>query len=522
MNSVWKKLLCTALSVALLLSVSGSALSAVAKMEQTVPVILVPGFGGTAVYNNYGTEEQNAVGDPLPEDQEEHDAAQRAVLADLALMLTVPGAPMDKEGLINDLSRLVKTMTMNLSKNCKSMHKCGYNKYPKSIDHYPEIFLNEDGEEIPVEERSGEQAYLTQLGESIGYENVYFFQYDYRKDAADSADQLNRYIQNVRKLSGSSKVSLLSDSEGCVVVANYMDLHMDEDLVDHCVFVDGAFAGVSATSLFGGFLHMDAIQTSKFLMTLGDAILDDDIAMILKLGVLLLSYNIGTLTYNVNSITSDPELCEQLYLKVFKPLMKNVAIFYEFIPYEDFTDATRYLRKIGFISTDDVVYQKIKKYHKVQGRLVENLKAMKKRGIKTYVIANYGVSGDPVTTGGDQNQTDVLIDTKYASAYATVADYGKTLDKTRGKYLSPDRVIDASTCALPNQTWFVRGVIHCTFHYNSDGCKLLTNMVIGKVEPSLRAVQKKYGFSQFVKVTDHETQSFSDITSSDAPSGLGI
>ena len=29
-----------------------------------------------------------------------------------------------------------------------------------------------------------------------------------------------------------------------------------------------------------------------------------------------------------------------------------------------------------------------------------------------------------------------------------------------GKYISPDRMIDASTCAFPDNTWFIKGAIH--------------------------------------------------------------
>ena len=64
---------------------------------------------------------------------------------------------------------------------------------------------------------------------------------------------------------------------------------------------------------------------------------------------------------------------------------------------------------------------------------------------------------------------------KYASLGATCADYGTTLPKDykqakypEKNYISPDRMIDASTCALPENTWFVRDWLHCNGNAGID------------------------------------------------------
>ena len=105
--------------------------------------------------------------------------------------------------------------------------------------------------------------------------------------------------------------------------------------------------------------------------------------------------------------------------------------------------------------------------------------------------------GIPITSKVN-NQTDALIDTKYASAGATVAKYGKKL-KAKGKYVSGDKVINAKTCALPDNTWFLNGIQHMRFYYGSDATKLVANIACGKVKANVKAVKKKYKKGQFLK-----------------------
>lgn len=112
------------------------------------------------------------------------------------------------------------------------------------------------------------------------------------------------------------------------------------------------------------------------------------------------------------------------------------------------------------------------------------------------VIANYGQMGIPLTSKAN-NQTDSLIDTKYASGGATTAKYGKKLS-AKGKYVSGDKAINAKTCILPDNTWFIRNLGHVDFMYGTHATIFLANLATGKVKCNLKAVQKKYKYNQFV------------------------
>jgi len=83
-------------------------------------------------------------------------------------------------------------------------------------------------------------------------------------------------------------------------------------------------------------------------------------------------------------------------------------------------------------------------------------------GVKVAIIAHYGKAPIPLIKT-NHKPTDILIDTEYGSCGATVAPIGQTLnlDNVKDpKYLSPDHIIDAGTCALPDQTWFIKYIGH--------------------------------------------------------------
>ena len=90
--------------------------------------------------------------------------------------------------------------------------------------------------------------------------------------------------------------------------------------------------------------------------------------------------------------------------------------------------------------------------------------------MRVMIVAGYDIQRTPLVESMD-NDSDGTVDTMYASAGATVALRGETLgDGYKQKvdcghnHLSPDGRIDASTCILPENTWFIKGMLHsnCT------------------------------------------------------------
>ena len=155
---------------------------------------------------------------------------------------------------------------------------------------------------------------------------------------------------------------------------------------------------------------------------------------------------------------------------------------------------------IGVLDKSSGVYKKITHYHGVQGRFRKNIKAVKKNGAEVAIIANYGEPGIPVTSKAN-NHIDGLIDTKYASGGATVAAFGKKLKgkKAKGKYVSGDKIINAKTCVLPENTWFIKNLQHMQFRSDTQATKFIAKLACGKSKLNLKAVKKNYKRTQFIK-----------------------
>jgi len=106
---------------------------------------------------------------------------------------------------------------------------------------------------------------------------------------------------------------------------------------------------------------------------------------------------------------------------------------------------------------------------------------------KVSIVAGYGFAPMPFTPK-TQYDTDGLIDTERESCGAATAGFGKTFPagykqkvSDGHNHLSPDLRIDASTCLLPDQTWFLKNKLH--FAGGSGG--LVDFLACSKEQPTV-------------------------------------
>ncbi len=205
---------------------------------------------------------------------------------------------------------------------------------------------------------------------------------------------------------------------------------------------------------------------------------------------------VGHLCTLLNQIKNNKTLSTKLYKEVLYPVFGCIPALWEFIPYNDFNACVNKMSSIGFLNKNSGLYKKLVAYHGVQGRLKSNLKSLKNKGVEIAIVANYGTPAIPVTSAY-QNQTDILIDTKYASVGATTANYGTKLS-TSGKYVSSDKVIDASTCLLPDNTWFVKGIQHLDYWYDTEATQFVAKLATTNTNLNISSIKKSTGVGQFV------------------------
>lgn len=500
-----RKALKATISFVLTLVMILSSTSAAFAKDDVTPVVVVHGIGGTQLYKDIGTEnETTAAAFDISSIFSTYNSLLKKVMA------SATGEKIDASALIDEIAEVMNDFAdIACDKNGDPAYNVGIKDYwTDSLANHKDYI---DGR------GSAEPAIANQVSDIVGPENVYLFRYDWRLDACENAAILSSFIDNIKAETGKNKVTIVSCSEGTVVASAYVDQYMYKNDIAKTVFVNGAFNGVSICNLFAKDVYIDKDTLLNYFWNLLHE-LNNPSFELKQLGFLSTTLDdaVGNLCALLNEVKNTPELFNRLYTDVLYPIFGCIPIYWEFIPYDYFDKAVYEMSSIGFLDKSGALYSKLQKYHQVQGRLESNLKTLKSKGVEVAVVANYGIPTVPMTSL-HKAQADVLIETKFASVGATVADYGETLNKT-SKYISDDKIIDASTCALPDSTWFVKGIQHMDFWYNSEACQFLAALITTDTTLDIDSIQNETGIGQFIG-TDSQ-QKIVNVTKSGSTAGL--
>lgn len=484
-----KKLFSKMLSVVLAALMVFSCTSTAFADNGVTPVIVVHGMGAIAVYKNPTSKDKS---DIASFDVGSLFTSNNDVLH--TLIDATQGKVTDASFFIDQLAKLLESFkAINCDKDGNPAVDTGI------ADYWTDSLANHI--DYLTSKETNEPAISRQIADKIGVNNVYAFNYDWRVDAAVNAENLDKYIDIVKAQTGKSKVTIIAGSEGTVVTSVYMDAHKNDNELEKVVFLDSAFNGVGIGKLFAQDVVFNKDVLLNYIAEVTKTFNNKsfDMSMLSWLSETMPA-TVENLCNLFNKILNDPTLCKEFYMEVLYPVLGNVPSLWEFIPYADFDIAVAKMSAMGFLDKTSGLYTKITNYHAVQSRLVSNITALKNSGVDVAIIANYGIPAIPVTSDL-ANQSDILIDTEYASVGATVADYGKTLPQSKtqkNQYASLDEIIDASTCAFPDNTWFFKGVGHMDYWYNSEAGKFLAQLVTTDVPMDIKSVKASTGYGQFV------------------------
>ena len=291
---------------------------------------------------------------------------------------------------------------------------------------------------------------------------VYDFEYDWRLDPLVIADDLNTYIEEVKKTTGHDKVVIKCHSEGNCVAAAYLYKY-GYNSVEKLCFTAAAFNGIN---LVGQLFTKDLSLKDK-----GTAIADF-VASLLEgeesgkivaplmyvLNDIGLLSGVGNLLHNL--LIGD--VLNTLYDKLLVDSFATWPALWTFVP-DSYYENAKEAMFAGNAKYAPLI-KRIDEYHyNVQQKLDTILKDAKSQGVSILLFSQYNFAPIPVYDEG-LSMCDMLVETKYSSFGATTADYGKTLDldftSPDAKYYSKDKLVDASTCLFPEYTWFIRGINH--------------------------------------------------------------
>lgn len=297
---------------------------------------------------------------------------------------------------------------------------------------------------LPVEYQAEEEI-IAEVLEYVPADSVYLYNCDFRMGAMPNAERLRLLIEDICKTTGKDKVNVLCISHGGQVTGTYLSLYADDPMVNNCVMCMPAMGGAALA-------YDIAVQNVAFD--------ENTLVMFLEHGFnnetdfhwLTTAQSLGFLDDLLAEVV--PYICELLY---------TWSSIWDFIPYE-------YLNDVIDVVDSDYYAEIIAKtqifHEEIMANYDTNLKTAQGNGVNISIITGCGIA----SVTGLQENTDAIIRTADTSG-ANCAPFGKRFsdgyitqktscaDKAHN-HLSPSMEIDASTCWLPDNTWFVDGLYH--------------------------------------------------------------
>lgn len=306
-----------------------------------------------------------------------------------------------------------------------------------------------------------------------GIDYSYYFGYDFRVDPIENAKLLHQYIQEVKEITGHDTVRCRASSMGGVTFMAYLRLYGSKD-IETIIFQNCPLQGTAvAGELYNGLVHIDKDALLRYAECALPSMDSDFFGAFLYMLLEMLDAGgvLGGLVGIADNLVVN--LKDRVFDEALIPIFATMPGIWSFVPHEYYETAK------DFMGINDgehqVLVDRLDYYHyKVQQSAEELLNQAKADGTNIYIIAGYNMQRTPLVTAY-LNTSDGTVDTKYASLGATCADIGEQLPRdykqthhTETWYISPDRMIDASTCILPENTWFIKDMLHSTTHDGHD------------------------------------------------------
>ena len=302
------------------------------------------------------------------------------------------------------------------------------------------------------------------------------YPFDWRLDPLESVDGLNDFIDAILENSGKEKVNLKCNCLGGEMLLAYVAKY-GTDKINSLVFTETvAFGSELVDDTFSGNFKLNADAALRFV---GGDFLAKEMEGKETLRLFLEESLILAKETGAFDRVSD-FFMRKLFDRLYEGLTPELCL----ATYGTWPGYWTMVTKDHYTSTRDFIFgqpgseryeqykgliQKLDNWDvQVRQHIPELLQGAVDNGARLGISTFYGFQLPPVLGSYNEN-SDVWVSAKYASLGATVADIGTTLSEDYiaertaagfGKYISPDKQIDASTCAFPDYTWFTKGAVH--------------------------------------------------------------
>ena len=309
----------------------------------------------------------------------------------------------------------------------------------------------------------------------------YVFKYDTRLDPMDIAVELDAYIKWVMSETRAEKVEIAASSYGASVALAYITKYpARKSIIDSMVLCVPATNGVNfASALFSGKLEFDPLALKAMVDSL-----DVGEPVSLLLSTLIKTGALATILDGAVEPVLEAALSRALQL-VIRDVFGTFPSMWTFIEHKDFYDALEFVYGENYADENHeyaVHIARITNYHEtVMNHSYDIVADAVKSGIHVGILTKYGEAPIPIGDGGNlMGDGFVALDKASFGATSSMnqeklpADY-KQQKHTEYNLMSPEGCVDASTCLLPFNTWFIRGIAHGS---KNDGYYELINTVL--------------------------------------------
>lgn len=308
----------------------------------------------------------------------------------------------------------------------------------------------------------------------------YRFWYDWRQDPLVIADEFNAYVKAIKQATGAPKVSIVTRCLGTSVIMSYIAKYGLDDI--HGIGFNGSVANGAEilSEPISGRFRINGKAVARLLHdvdALGMVELDDFVTSTVDL--IVSSGIVDTAIHTTEAL---------LYEKLVEGMTSALALstfftwpsYWSAVTTEDFEAAKHHVfgpegsaKRIKYAK----LIEKLDNYDRVVRRNVMDLyRSIKENGVIVGTISKYGYQIIPVIESSDL-VADQFASVARSSFGATTSKLHNTLTEDyirervaqgKGRYISPDKQIDASTCVYPDYTWFTKGSSHSNWSKYED------------------------------------------------------
>lgn len=375
----------------------------------------------------------------------------------------------------------------------------------KSYNYAKGYSKDENGKALPTTKYKNEydfierQVDISQFCEEYGYDHTYYYSYSSFGDIIDAAEGLAEYIDMVKAQTGHDKVSLVFISLGGTIGNVFLSDYCDPDEIDRIVF--------AAAAMDGSYLLSDLMS--------GNSTLDDDEVIyndLIPNIVALAAKEYMSLAYLGNTVArAIPEELFNEFLdeavtravnEVLGKLLRNCQSMWALVPSGEYPRLSEM-----YISDSEhaALKERTDRYYNIQKNAGATMKRLSDEGMEIFVICGYNLEL-PALVKHYNLSADNIIQSTSTSGGATFANIGETLPKDYkpaidSSYISPDGIVDAGTCALPDKTWFVKNQSHLELQSSvNDVIGMCCNLITDKSITDARV--NNGGYPQFNEYRD--------------------